>query len=399
MLLPEGMSARKENQTRWKASAKQLFITIQVSYPCTHGHTGQRRALLHHVAWDRSVADVVSHDFSKRVRQSASQSASDKERMEAVLGGPVHAEASLKDFRALLKSDACVALEIHSNKLRNESSAKFLEWWQRQVKNGLVKPGTLQLDQDKVQELKSIRRGDWDPIEGLMYEDGMLDLSQAVQAEQSVGMAARSAGQADAAESPATGLISASFLNSLQQSKASRVPQQTSGQSQASGSDTKHETQPLVRRTLVVLQGHESWEDLYRKMPTDSAMIEFPHIEVWSRAELLDRIHKGIITREYLQNDLQESSTITSEGVVHPPSPPPDDTKKSASDVHAPPQKKLRTDPAESSALMGLSAYASSEEEEDEEGGALASHASPLIPGGSLADIARAAGMTPTNAS
>lgn len=402
MLLPDGMSARKENQSRWKAQAGQLQCTVQVAFPTgDQSDRRARRAILHHVSWTRTLSDVVIGELGKRLRLPAADSSTCSP-WTALIGKDVATSKSDVTMDKI-RDTVMLAVPVHSEKLRNESSAKFLEWWQRQVRYGMVKPGGLQLDEEKRAELERARRGDWAPIEGLPDGEGEVAMTTGRGAtdEKQQERPESSAGAPAAAHS---GLISAALLSRLQAQRDANVKEAAEEVASFSQDRVASEGDKPIVRSLVVLEGDETIEQLLRGMHNGLAIVEYPHVEVWDKLKLLRLFAQGKARRETLarQAFTQSADNRTAEGAKHARQEE-EGEMKAAQDV----VKKARLDAAAKgiastpSALMDLSAYASSDEE-SEEGEQLAdvvqlsTSAEEVTESGSLADIARALGMAPS---
>jgi hypothetical protein len=342
MLLPDGMSARKENQSRYKGPTKQLQCTVQISFPCAPSAEDRRarRTIIHHVMWDKPLGQVVVADIAKR---SSLASASEKKWLwSALIGRELNRPTDALKFEEV-RHDVTLVIPLHSDRLRNESSAKFLEWWQRQARNGLVKGDGLELDEEKRAELDRVRKGEWAPIEGLA--DGEID--------DRIRQSAVDSRQDDPAlrSTVPSGLISSTVLERF---GAQRLLRKCEGESteKMEGDTTMNSGLPdrsptnktaTTRRSLLVIEGHETIEEVLGRLDKGFAIVEYPHVEVWEKATLGRLFAQGKATRVLLANTRQ---TQKEEGE------PCQATTMPA--VEAP----------TTSALTGLSAYASSDEDQ-----------------------------------
>lgn len=427
MLLPDGMSARKENQSRFKAQQQQLMCTVQVSFPCGNSEDRRsKRVIQHHIPWNRSIGEIVRSEMEKRLRvkgkgmpdQTAENDGDQSvSAWEALFGTQREgfSEMNASSFEDI-RSGIMIAIPVHSEKLRNETSARFLEWWQRQVRNGMVLEGGLKFDEEKKLYLEKKRNGEWAPIDGLATEEedreGIPNLTQAATQNSAI----ESVGQ--------SGLISSFLLNRLQSQREMQKKKEFDAVDKKTQEDTlQHpdsrnlgeEIPRMATRHLVVLQGKETIEDVLRRLTKGYAVVEYPHIEVWESAKLSQKFADGSAERVRLSHvdgevgDEDDEATAAIEKNA---------AKRPAADAtHSNSSKKIKVDTGHpqkqsTSALVGLSAYASSDEDseddaevDDERKGIseevksnLESHLSEQLASeeandGSLANIARSLGM------
>ncbi|PWN34451.1 uncharacterized protein FA14DRAFT_72596 [Meira miltonrushii] len=424
MLLPDGMSARKENQSRYKVQQQQLMCTVQISFPCGKAEDRRsKRVIQHHIPWNRSIEETVRSEMEKRLRVKATgqnvENDSDQSvsAWEALFGTQREGndEAKMSSFEDI-RNQVMIVIPVHSEKLRNETSARFLEWWQRQVRNGMVLEGGLKFDEEKKLSLEKKRNGEWAPIEGLATEEvekeGLPELIQGATQNTSMESAEQS------------GLISSFLLNRLQSQRVMQKKRELEAVNSETQDDiSQHhdantpqkEISRTATRHLVVLQGKETIEDILRRLAKGYAIVEYPHIEVWESSKLSQKFADGSAERVRLspvdgevesgddeataameKNVAKRSAAVTLDN---------DSSKKIKVDTGHPPK-------ASTSALVGLSAYASSDE--DSEGDAevdnesrdiseeaksnfesylLEQIASDAPNGGGLANIARSLGM------
>ncbi|UZJ56492.1 hypothetical protein CBS101457_005812 [Exobasidium rhododendri] len=257
----------------------------------------------------------------------------------------------------------CITVSISNERLRNESSSKFLEWWQRQVKNGMVKADGLALDEEKRNALDQLRKGAWGAVEGM--EENSNDK---LQVDDSASSASNLEMQIDqVASSSLGGLISSSLLGKLQAARSMREQQQ---QQQQEELKQKLETIPseeekssnASRRSLVLLDGSETFQSFLQDLPRGFAIVEYFHIEVWERKDLLKQIEQGKVIQERLNGKPEkeeEEERLSLDEKKHPRS------EEEAASSPSQPAKKAKVPEQKNSmnALNGLTAYASSEEE------------------------------------
>lgn len=410
MLLPDGMSSRKENQTRFKAQNQQLMCTIQISFPSgTSDDRRARRVIQHHVSWsDKKIGEIVKTEIVKRLRnkvnpgkkgeenyKTASETDEQISPWQAMIGKEGPQSSSLKDENAIkafkdLKDFITIAVPVHCDKLRNETSAKFLEWWQRQVRNGMVLEGGLKFDEEKKMELERRRNGDWGPIEGLGEGELQEKEGSAVENLQD---------QSTSTSAEISGLISNDILSRLisqreavlqrkkkEEEGAVKAVVSASNQKGGKGSTTDPSGPPVTPTTstirhLIVLQGDETIESLLRRIEKGYGIVEYPHFEVWQKNRLSEwfgtgkakkvELHASETTEELEEIDdtdqLRSPLETTQESPSHPVG------KRALEDFNDSAAKKVRIDTGsqannqQSSALVGLSAYDSSDEDVDDD--------------------------------
>lgn len=448
MLLPDGMSARKENQSRFKVQMQELMCTVQISFPCGVSEDKRsKRSIQHHTPWNKKIADIVRSEIAKRMRNMrfTGKDAPDQVNendgewqtslWEALFGISPQIPANIEGDQILteiMSQQIVMVIPVHSEKLRNETSARFLEWWQRQVRNGMVLEGGLKFDEEKKLALEKKRNGEWAPIEGLPIVDGAIR-EDALDSEQS------STGLSKNIDiTKQTGLISSFLLDRLQSQRESQkkkeidLPDSTAKKQTPLYRDVKaieKETIPTTIRQLVVLRGNETIEEVLRRLQKGYAVVEYPHIEVWNSVNLSEEMARGSVKRIELssidggEQDRHDElhTTINKQGALmakRPAESIPNDTlpKKPKMEPISPQNTTSNYRNPTTSALNILSAYASSEEEDgsdkdgdnlqDDEGdiGEEEAHSrleSQLLEhfsagaatNGSLVDIARSLGM------
>lgn len=445
MLLPDGMSARKENHSRWKAQSRQLLATVELTFSCMHEATGttstassqrtangkhagplpsSRRTLLHHVSWDRKFSDVAWSELSKRARTFANDAGGSRDEalqkiLFEALGDSALMSASSESPRTFFEQHACLLVAVHSDKLRNESSTRFLDWWQRQVRNGMVKEDGLHLDEDKRRALEEARQQhQWGANAGFAVaqmegsENNHLQASRAPrvwgrpQAEKDGSDVAPQAAptinaqeeQAEAVPEP-MGLISASLLGRLQAarlaSQAKSEHEQRQGQTESVSVEEETEVSKqqedaqalaqVLRRSFIVLDGSETIEMVLRRLPRGNAVVEYPRVELWSRTRLRSLERAGQIHIEHLdpaQGAQDADGAPDGDGDSHGVQWKGGSMKRTLKDGHdeaALPPRKRAAHTADSNLLpipqrsqgpaaplAGISAYASSDEDEDD---------------------------------
>lgn len=390
MLVPDGMSWRRENQTRWKIKTRQLLCTVEIRFASQSPSSGASRSLVHHVVWDKQFEDVTCNELERRAKQKGKSAESETGKgldMGAFVGESL-GQALPNDRR--WRDSICLAVNISNDRLRNESSSKFLEWWQRQVKNGMVKADGLAFDEEKRSALEQLRRGDWGVIEGMGSEEqGWLGAPARGSDEAGVAKVEQ---QAQQQQSTDKGLISLSLLGKMQAARAKLAQSsEPAGADQQGGTpqqSSPSSTEP--RRTLVLLDGTETFQTFLQRLPKGYAIVEYFHIEVWDKRRLLGLIDRGQILRERLVG------SETAEGTTGWTVEPEEGTgKRSRRDDEGGATKKPKTgETGGDDALGGLAAYASSEEEDEKpEHGDSSSDEAGLEAGAGLAQMARSLGM------
>lgn len=421
MLLPDGMLARKENQTRFKAQQQQLMCTIQINFPSgNYEDRRSKRIIQHHIPWSKAIGEIVRSEISKRLRVNIAKGKGTSDETveingdeqvsawEALFGKQKDksGDTNLTSFEDI-RNQVTIAIPVHSEKLRNETSARFLEWWQRQVRNGMVLEGGLKFDEEKKVALEKRRNGEWAPIEGLATDD--VDKEEIPDLTQPITI--------DSMEQQ-SGLISSFLLSRLQSQRdiqKKRESDMIDTKTQEDAKNSEEEISQTATRHLVVLQGKESIEDVLRRLTKGYAIVEYPHIEVWESEELSQKFANGTAERVQLSpvdgDEGDEAFTAVDKNV----------SKRSAEDaLNTDSTKKIKVDTirpqnSSTSALVGLSAYASSDEESEDdaevddngkgedvlekhhsmhESNPLKQIASSAVNDGSLANIARSLGMT-----
>ncbi|WFD26494.1 Box C/D snoRNA accumulation [Malassezia nana] len=158
MLLPDGMSRRKMNRTHWGAKQRCMFYTLQVQFPCHAtesvsdlGHLVQG-PLIHSLSPSTVVSTEVLSDLerqcARRHQMSLSQWHAGTEAAEhqakrhkrddnqrfwrmdpAILG--LLGLTGTDEVWTQWPTSARLLLHIYELRLRNETSAKYLDWWLR----------------------------------------------------------------------------------------------------------------------------------------------------------------------------------------------------------------------------------------------------------------------------
>lgn len=374
MLVPDGMSLRKENQTRWKNNTKQLLCTVEIHLP-TIGSSSRTRSVVHHVPWDKQVVEVVVKEMERRGKQKSKDLQDD---IAALVGKVTSGNWS---------DSLCIALRVSNERLRNESSSKFLEWWQRQVKNGMVKADGLEFDEVKKGELEQLRNGAWAAIEGIESAEACPADDQNAEQGQVQGEDEKKSG----------GLISSMLLDKMQAARA--IKAQCSAEMPGGSNLEKNDVAVSgARRSLIVLRGEETLQEMLQSLPKGLAVVEYFHFEVWPKEALSEHIKSGSVVREKLEGRGDDEVDLERR-----PEKRPSDQRES---IDTPQAKRAKTAVISSNALGSLTAYASSSEDEDEdddeaEDNETGHHSDDLddtgpVYTGGLAEMARSLGMVPS---
>lgn len=376
MLVPEGMSLRKENQTRWKNNMKQLLCTVEIRSVTSSAPLNKQRSLLHHISWDKQISDVVIKEIDKKMKHKGKAS------VDVPIDEFNHMKGiSIDNWRDSLS----IAISVSNERLRNESSSKFLDWWQRQVKNGMVKADGLEFDEEKKVALEQLRKGVWAAVEGI---EGQWPDIATESKEHGI--------QDEGPPKPSTtGLISSSLLEKMQAARAARNQFKSEKQFEQELKDNSSTFGP--RRTVILLKGTETFQDILQSLPKGIAIVEYFHVEVWAKKTLLMEIQKGNIVREMLLAR-SESEEDSKEKLRKR------DREDQAIDTISP-SKKAKGGTT-SNALGTLTAYESSDEEKEDDQEAAnidedtysekmtTETKAPVL--SSLAEMARSLGMVPS---
>jgi hypothetical protein len=377
MLVPDGMSLRKENQTRWKNNTKQLLCTVEIRFPST---STKSRSLLHHILWDKQISEVVLKEVEKKGKQKSKTAGEAPDDVMTFCEG-----VSMDKWSDSL----CIAVSVSNDRLRNESSSKFLEWWQRQVKNGMVKEDGLQFDEEKKGALEQIRSGAWAAIEGMERAEGWPAAEE---------IAEQSKLEAEA-NIESGGLISSMLLEKMQAARAMKAERDATSSTPGHGAGNAKDapTSTLTRRSLIILEGKETFQEVLQSLTKGLAIVEYFHIEVWTKKALMEQIKSKIVIRERLEGRSEGDEDLQTNLGKH--------RQEEHENIAAVQMKKAKTTNSSSNALGSLTAYASSDEEDEEEheegeeqNSRLANVLTEVEPeaSGGLAEMARLLGMVPS---
>lgn len=122
MLLPDGMSKRKANRTHWDAKAQKMLFTAHLVLPCaTNAHLRENGLFFHRIEGKTEVAAFVSAELS---RVCADEPPLKRARVESP-------DISMPYESSALSNPGILLMRVYEKRLRNESSAKYLDWWAR----------------------------------------------------------------------------------------------------------------------------------------------------------------------------------------------------------------------------------------------------------------------------
>lgn len=344
MLVPNGMTWRKENQTWWKNNTRELFCTVEIKTASVKSFPNDR-SLLHRISWDKTISSIVAKDLEKRLKQRRNSAVESSIEIMSLLEEHCDEKGRLNSDK--WQGSLCVTVDVVNDRLRNESSSKFLEWWQRQVKNGMVKADGLELDEEKRRALDEVRRGTWGEIEGIESTLSNKATEKGMKGAETQPIVETESMQADA------GLISSSILAKIQAARAKRLEEDAAAQ--------KAEEVIIPqgpKRKAIVLEGKETFQDVLRYMPNGYGIVEYFHLQIWERGKLTKEIKNGNVIKIDLEGREDSVADATAE------------LRKRALETQEARQmaaKKAKLEPSTpSNALSNLNAYdTSSDEDED----------------------------------
>lgn len=404
-----------------------MAFTVEVrSCQLSSERASRWRTLLHQINGEERVHDVVLDQLVKRTKNllpkkarkaGASNEArymiSDAAWQQAGFSPPnnkgTKSSNDEDDNREPKPYDALpawceIVVAVHSDRLRNETSAKFLGWWKRQVKNGLVGPDGLELVKPKEED------GEGAEID---FSEASIAIPTAPRSERggdggNSNVGAQIERKAEEAGVPVPAglgsLLSSGLLSRLheQMNKGNKKPAEASTDTPADGAaidrPSKEELSKIMSRTIVVAADEtQTIEGLVREVGSRGlAIVEYPCLELWDAKSLRkDVAKKGTEVVELASNDLKRKRKRIDEEIS-------DDEDASAAPRH-PAAKRQLPAPAKPVGIIGLSAYDSSDEgsAEDEKEGIARNREDTTreeegdVDAGDMASIARAVGWIP----
>lgn len=182
MLLPEGMERRKLNSSWFSGKEKKLFLTVSIITP-SQGDRGKEKEregwVVGKVDSEKTIAEVVLDEVQFRSFASKKELGKARETLnlsnqektswlvarevlqKSGLPIPPSEEGEGKDWIVLqnLPQSWSIIVPIYSARLRNESTTKYLDWWNRKRRWEEMNP-ELAAQQQEEEEAKRQRAGE-----------------------------------------------------------------------------------------------------------------------------------------------------------------------------------------------------------------------------------------------
>lgn len=412
MWLPEGMGREKGNRTRWDERSKRVKFSLDVKCGATsHQYhdlpsnlpvqikvleTLERESFKAAPAeWQQEQRSGGSGTIAgakggkrarKRQRQDNEQEDTEGSKEEGskaqhksfyisdfilasrcLLDSSVKSPSKIPQPHAHLPSNVTVAVQVHNMRLRNESSLKYLEWWERRGKREEEQEGEV----DEVVSTETPARA-WGEEQPALQITAPLNQAQA----------------------PTNPFIPSALLSSLSAQLDAFKAVSNGVRPAAPTSDTAaqlsepEEEQPMPtatnRRNLYLLPTtqtpssssssppHVSFigiEALLRSLPLNWAVVEYPTVEVWRKDELQRCKDVEIVRHAETDSNGVEAERCSSPTAI-PASTAVVTTPTDVAPVPSPPRLTVTAKPAPAkpapakpiaSAGLGLGAYDSDE--------------------------------------
>ncbi|PWN45274.1 hypothetical protein IE81DRAFT_210782 [Ceraceosorus guamensis] len=329
MLLPVGMQMRKENATSWSGRDQRLSFTIDLRFPFApkalarasevqsagKGKGRPMRALLHRIDPAKRVHTIFVDELDRMARQQGvPQPPSVTSKAEHGRTLPLHSDAEscgrysskvleAAGLRTDSKEEAChgdhkdgetlqtvlppgtvVLLNVYADRLRNESTAKFSNWWHAQVRRGNVAPNSL---------------------------EGPSSSGPRPAAEPIVATCTPTGSRADSERSGPL-MHPAPVMPETQIACGSEAP-----------STSAHQSGPVdtAMRTVVALRSAETTvQDMLSSLPRRLAIIEYPQLEIWPLQKVLQAVEGGTLKVHELRDPNEPEESPKAEEVPLAPS-------------------------------------------------------------------------------
>ena len=358
MLLPDGMSKRSANRSHWEPKRKQLCLTVHYAFPSAAaradelsgaGGLAEQGALVHGqnaqlpfsyallAELERASARQAGEKLAQWSARPATEPLAKRRRQEDEGGrerddvadstaeaaqGPWRISGSLlrqlgvpsseqPETYTALPDNAVLLLRVYQSRLRNESTTKYLDWWNRK---GAA------LEQEK-------------------YAAAMASGSAQPQAPE--------------AQRRAEPLVPQHVLDSVSRMQTFLHPEAPGGHASAAPST------PAQSRTLVLIPtgaSAPSMEQVLKRLPAGVAVVEYPELEVWPQDRLLQAERRGEVQLLAL-----EEKEDRGEQAQREPAATAASTETSAGPPPEPSAEPSATLPPANASLV---AYAESEEDE-----------------------------------
>lgn len=324
-----------------------------------------------------------------------------------------------------------IVVAVHSDRLRNESSAKFLGWWKRQVKNGLVGSNGLDLLPEKLSREDEIGEDGQREAESAVLENAVANpnasSSEGAMGGQAFASASRQSEFIPFPESLTSvptgglaGLLSSGLLSRLheqmnrgndqQGEMVSTITSNGEAKEESAQEKVQEELSKIKSSTIVVIANEAlTLEGLVREVGSRGlAIVEYPCLELWN-AKILrkDVLRKGTEVVEVASKDAGNKRKRIDEDVSNSE----DEAHQASRTAHHSSTAKRPATATKPMGIQGLSAYASSDEASSDEGNEtvapldiakkdmVSQEAEEAEESGGLASIARAIGWLPAEAS
>lgn len=160
MLLPDGMSKRKMNRTQWDAKRRCMLYTAQITFPCAPSQPNNPLSHIQKGGWlihrlegsvdmticvlsemericarmnNMSLSQWKSHqsDPERAAKRIKSESSATPALISPSVWTSLGVPYASAHERGVLPENSVMLLHVYEKRLRNESSAKFLDWWIR----------------------------------------------------------------------------------------------------------------------------------------------------------------------------------------------------------------------------------------------------------------------------
>lgn len=278
MLLPEGMARRNLNHSTFNPKGKRFDLSIEVKANTTSWIT-------HKVDPKSNIEEIVLGELEKRSFSSRKESAKAKESKSGwatkttlidELGlsvpstkGKEKAKQETTVWESWPRKDWAIVVPVYSARLSNESTTRYLEWWNRKRKWEEANPELAKQQQ----------------------RDSTAAASEPVrpEVEEPSPPPAPPASALGEVEAVGGGIVSNSLLSMLSARLGRTEPVPRSSPSKAGHEEAKETTHPRSSKSILLHLTHPaqtSLDWLLQNIPPGYSVVEFPELRIVPMSEL-----------------------------------------------------------------------------------------------------------------